>query len=248
MSADRAGKRMAQLQGKDRSDYVQGMFDRIAERYNLMNRIISAGQDMKWRRKVVDAATLPRDGALLDIATGTGDIAFEAVKRYPDATVVGADFALQMMRVGRRASRYGAAVNWSAADALQLPFADGSFDAVASGYLMRNVIDIPGALAEQRRVLKPGGRIVILDTSPPPQNVLRPLIMLHLKAGIPLLGRLIAGKYAADAYRYLPESTQAFKSAPDLAEAVEEAGFRDVNYRMFMFGAMALHWGIKAEE
>lgn len=239
---------MAQLQGKDRSDYVQGMFDRIAERYNLMNRIISAGQDMKWRRKVVDAATLPRDGALLDIATGTGDIAFEAVKRYPDATVVGADFALQMMRVGRRASRYGAAVNWSAADALQLPFADGSFDAVASGYLMRNVIDIPGALAEQRRVLKPGGRIVILDTSPPPQNVLRPLIMLHLKAGIPLLGRLIAGKYAADAYRYLPESTQAFKSAPDLAEAVEEAGFRDVNYRMFMFGAMALHWGIKAEE
>lgn len=239
---------MAQLQGKDRSDYVQGMFDRIAERYNLMNRIISAGQDMKWRRKVVDAATLPRDGALLDIATGTGDIAFEAVKRYPDATVVGADFALQMMRVGRRAGRYGAAVNWSAADALQLPFADGSFDAVASGYLMRNVIDIPGALAEQRRVLKPGGRIVILDTSPPPQNVLRPLIMLHLKAGIPLLGRLIAGKYAADAYRYLPESTQAFKSAPDLAEAVEEAGFRDVNYRMFMFGAMALHWGIKAEE
>lgn len=239
---------MAQLQGKERSEYVQGMFDRIAERYNLMNRIISGGQDMKWRRKAVEAAALPRDGALLDIATGTGDIAFEAVKRYPDASVVGADFAIQMMQVGRRAGRYGEAVSWSAADALRLPFADGSFDAVVSGYLMRNVIDVPGALAEQRRVLKPGGRLVILDTSPPPQNVLRPLILLHLKIGIPLLGRLIAGKSAADAYRYLPESTQAFKSAPELADAVAEAGFRDVDYRMFMFGTIALHWGTKGGE
>lgn len=239
---------MAQLRGKERSEYVRGMFDRIAERYNLMNRIISGGQDMKWRREVVQAAALPRDGALLDIATGTGDIAFEAVKRYPDASVVGADFALQMMQVGRRVGQYGAAVCWSAADVLKLPFADGSFDAVVSGYLMRNVIDIPGALAEQRRVLKPGGRIVILDTSPPPQNALRPLIMLHLKVGIPLLGRLIAGKCAADAYRYLPESTQAFKSAPELAAAVADAGFCEVGYRMFMFGTMALHWGIKSGE
>ena len=239
---------MAQLRGKERSEYVQGMFDGIAERYNLMNRIISAGQDMKWRREAVAAAALPRDGALLDIATGTGDIAFEAVKRHPEARVVGADFALGMMQVGRRAERYGAAVDWTAADALRLPFADGSFDAVVSGYLMRNVIDIAGALAEQRRVLKPGGRIVILDTSPPPRNAMRPLIMLHLKLGIPLLGRLIAGRSAADAYRYLPESTQAFKSAPELAAAVAEAGFSEVQYRTFMFGTIALHWGIKGGE
>ena len=239
---------MAQLRGKERSDYVQGMFDRIAERYNLMNRVISAGQDMKWRRKVAEVAALPRQGALLDIATGTGDIAFEALKRYPDARVFGADFALQMMRVGRRNGRYGAAVGWTAADALKLPFADESFDAVVSGYLMRNVIDIPGALAEQRRVLKRGGRIVMLDTSPPPQNALRPLIMLHLKYGIPLLGRLIAGKSASDAYRYLPESTQAFKSAAELADIVAAAGFSDVSFRMFMFGAIALHWGVNSGE
>ena len=152
------------------------------------------------------------------------------------------------MRVGRRDQRYGAAVAWAAADALRLPFADESFDAVASGYLMRNVINIPGALAEQWRVLKPGGRIVILDTSPPPRNLLRPFIMLHLKVGIPLLGQLIAGASASDAYRYLPESTQAFKTADELAALVAAGGFADVGYRMYMFGTMALHWGIKDGE
>ena len=236
---------MAHLHGHERSEYVQGMFDRIAERYNLMNRIISGGQDMKWRRAVVDVAELPRHGALLDLATGTGDIAFEALRRFPEARVTGADFSLGMMQVGRRDQRFGASVNWSAADALQLPFADESFDAVASGFLMRNVIDIPLALAEQRRVLKAGGRIVILDTSPPPRNLLRPLIMLHLNVGIPLLGRLIAGESAADAYRYLPESTQAFMTANELADSLAEAGFVAVRYKMYMLGTMALHWGIK---
>lgn len=236
---------MAQLSGEERSAYVRAMFDRIAARYNLMNRIISGGQDQKWRRFVVRMAELPPTGALLDIATGTGDIAFEALKRHPEATVIGADFALQMMRVGRQ-SRLGDKVRWTGADASQLPYADNCFDAVVSGYLMRNVADMPRALAEQRRVLKPGGRIVILDTSPPPRNVLQPFIIAHLKFGIPLLGRLIAGAAASDAYRYLPESTRAFKSPVELARLVEGAGFVDVRYRTFMFGAMAVHWGRKA--
>ena len=98
---------MAHLDGKERSDYVQDMFDRIAGRYNLMNRIISGGQDLKWRRFVLDVAELPQDGALLDIATGTGDIAFEALKRFPEARVYGADFALRMMQVGRQHRVYG---------------------------------------------------------------------------------------------------------------------------------------------
>lgn len=236
---------MAQLSGEERSAYVRAMFDRIAARYNLMNRIISGGQDQKWRRFVVRMADLPPAGALLDIATGTGDIAFEALKRHPEATVIGADFALQMMRVGRQ-SRLGDKVRWTGADASQLPYADNCFDAVVSGYLMRNVADMPRALAEQRRVLKPGGRIVILDSSPPPRNVLQPFIIAHLKFGIPLLGRLIAGAAASDAYRYLPESTRAFKSPVELARLVEDAGFVDVCYRTFMFGAMAVHWGRKA--
>ena len=236
---------MAQLDGDQRAAYVQGMFDRIAQRYDLINRIISGGQDLKWRRIVVERAALPPQGSLLDIAAGTGDIAFEALKTAPAANVVGADFALGMMQVGKRRWPYGQRVVWTGADALRLPFADACFDAVVSGYLMRNVVDISQALAEQWRVLKPRGRIVILDTSPPPDNLLKPLIMLHLKYGIPLVGRLVGGKAAGDAYRYLPESTQAFKTPLELARLVEAAGFADVDYKTLMFGAMAVHWGIK---
>lgn len=236
---------MAQLEGKARADYVRGMFDRIAGRYDLMNRLITAGQDRKWRRFAVQMADLPARGRLLDIAAGTGDIAQEALKQQPAASVHGADFALEMMRVGR-ARRGGMRIDWAGADALRLPYADASFDAVVSAYLLRNVIDIPQALAEQRRVLRPGGRIVILDTSPPPDSLLKPLINLHLQAGIPLLGRLVAGKAAADAYRYLPESTALFKTPQELAQLVAAARFCDVRYRTFMLGTMAVHWGRKA--
>lgn len=236
---------MTHLEGKERADYVRGMFDRIAGRYNLMNRLMTGGQDMKWRRFAVSQAKLPPHGALLDIATGTGDIAFEALKKTPSAKVFGADFALQMMQVGRHQPQYGARVAWTGADAMQLPYADESFDAVVSGYLLRNVTDIPKSLAEQRRVLKPSGRIVILDTSPPPKNLLRPLILLHLKVGIPMLGRLIAGKRASDAYSYLPQSTQAFKTPTELACLAAQAGFREVQFKTFMLGTMAVHWGIK---
>jgi demethylmenaquinone methyltransferase/2-methoxy-6-polyprenyl-1,4-benzoquinol methylase len=234
---------MTLLQGKARADYVQNMFDRIASRYNLMNRVMTFGQDLRWRRFVVQQARLPADGRLLDLATGTGDIAFEALRAAPGAQVVGGDFSLGMMQVGQR-EPLGGRVQWSGADALHLPFPTDTFDAVTAGYLMRNVIDIPRAFAEQRRVLKPGGRLVILDTTPPqPGNPLRPFILIHLKYIIPVLGRLISGN--ADAYEYLPESTQAFKTAEELALLMREAGFRNVHFRRFMFGTMAVHWGEK---
>ncbi len=236
---------MAQLQGKERSDYVQDMFGRIAKRYNTMNRIMTFGQDMKWRRFVVDKAQLSANGTLLDLATGTGDIAFEALKATPSANVIGADFALPMMWVGQEIEPYGDKVGWTGADALQLPFSDDKFDAVVSGYLVRNVIDIPQALAEQKRILKAGGRIVILDTSPPPKNILRPFILVHLKYVIPILGRIIGGKEASDAYTYLPESTQAFKTPDELVMLMQDAGFVNVHYQTFMFGTMAVHWGEK---
>lgn len=235
---------MAQLKGKEKSQYVQDMFGRIAERYNLMNRVMTAGQDQRWRRFVIQKTNLPKYGRLLDLATGTGDIAFEALHAQPGAQVVGADFALPMMVVGQRQT-LGKHVQWAGADALQLPFADAVFDAVTSGYLVRNVPDIHQTLREQLRVLKPGGRIVILDSSPPKDNLLRPFIMLYLKYGIPLLGRLISGKEGADAYRYLPESTQAFKTPEELRAIMQEVGVRDVQYKTFMFGTMAVHWGQK---
>jgi demethylmenaquinone methyltransferase/2-methoxy-6-polyprenyl-1,4-benzoquinol methylase len=235
---------MAHLTGKERSDYVQNMFGRIAERYNLLNRVMTFGQDMRWRRFVVKQANLPKNGSLLDLATGTGDVAFEAKEKHPDAMVVGADFALPMMYVGQDLPR-GNTISWSAADALNLPFPDGSFNAVVSGFLVRNVIDIPRTLSEQMRVLKNGGRIVILDTSPPPDNILKPFIMIHLNYIIPILGRVIGGEAGVDAYKYLPQSTQAFKTADELADLMRQAGYVNVAYKKFMLGTMAVHWGEK---
>lgn len=235
---------MAHLTGQERSAYVQDMFGRIAERYNIMNRVMTFGQDMKWRRFVVQQANLPAQGKLLDLATGTGDIAFEAAQKHPDAYVIGADFALPMMFVGQDEPR-GKTIDWSAADALNLPFSSNQFDAVVSGYLVRNVIDIPRALAEQKRILKTGGRIVILDTSPPPSNILKPFILIHMNYIIPILGRLIGGQAAADAYAYLPESTQAFKTPEELAQLMRDSGYENVQYKTFMFGTMAVHWGDK---
>lgn len=233
---------MATLQGKERAAYVQSMFDRIAGRYNLMNRLMTFGQDLRWRKFVIQQAHLPPKGTLLDLATGTGDIAFEGLRAVPDLTAVGGDFSIGMMQVGQTLTD-GERVKWVGADAIQLPFAGNSFDAVTSGYLMRNVIDIPQALREQLRVLKPGGRIVILDTTPPPRNLLRPFILIHMRYVIPLLGRLISGN--PDAYQYLPESTQKFKTPEALAGAMREAGFQNVQFKRFMFGTQAVHWGEK---
>lgn len=234
-----------QLEGKQKSDYVQDMFGRIAERYDLMNRLMTGGQDRRWRRFVIQQANLPEQGKMLDLATGTGDIAFEALRAQPRLQVIGADFALPMMFVGQR-NVHGNRVHWCGADALQIPFPDNTFDAVTSGYLVRNVIDIHQTLREQLRILKPKGRIVILDTSPPPQNLLRPFILIHLKYIIPLMGQLISGEAGADAYQYLPESTQSFKTPEELAAIMREVGIQNVQFKRFMFGTMAVHWGEKA--
>lgn len=231
-----------QLSGKDRADAVRDIFARIAPRYDLMNRLMTLGLDRQWRRYVIRKAALPPGGRLLDIATGTGDIAFEALTQVPDAFVVGADFVPAIMRVGKHRPD-GGRVRWSAADALHLPFPDQSYDAVTHGFLVRNVIDIPRAFAEQWRVLKPGGRVVCLDTTPPPNNLLRPFLVFYLTRIIPILGTLITGH--RDAYSYLPNSTVGFKSPDALAQIMREAGFVNVGYRRFMFNTIAVHWGSK---
>ena len=232
---------MTQLTGAERARYVQSMFGRIAGRYDLMNRLMTGGQDVRWRRLVMDLAQAPPGGRLLDLGTGTGDLALEGLGRDPALLAVGGDFTLEMMRVGRRRAG-GERVRWLGVDALNLPLPDEQFDAVTSGYLMRNVTDVARALAEQRRVLKPGGRIVCLDTTPPARNLLRPFINFHLHVIIPALGRLVAG--ASDAYTYLPDSTERFLTAEQLAERMIQAGFRDVQFRRLMFGTMAVHWGL----
>ncbi|HNT23882.1 MAG TPA: ubiquinone/menaquinone biosynthesis methyltransferase [Anaerolineales bacterium] len=235
---------MTHLTGRERARYVQQMFSRIAPRYDLMNRLMTAGQDVRWRREVIRRAKLEAGQRLLDLGTGTGDLAGEALQQAPDCQVVAADFTLEMMRYGQARHLPGQpAPGWSGADALHLPFAEGCFDAVVSGYLLRNVIDVPGALAEQRRVLKPGGRMVTLDTTPPPSNLLSPLINFHLHTIIPALGRWLSAD--GSAYDYLPNSTEAFLSAEALAECLAQAGFKEVGFKRLMAGTMAVHWGVK---
>ena len=233
---------MAHLQGQERAVYVQDMFARIAGRYDLMNRLMTVGQDVTWRRYVIHQAQLPVDGHLLDIATGTGEIALEGLALVPGLQAVGGDFTLEMMQVGKRIP-VRQTIRWVGADTLALPFPDDYFDAVTSGFLMRNVIDVHKAFTEQMRVTKPGGRVVVLESSPPKRNFLRPFILTHLNIVIPLLGRLVTGD--ADAYQYLPDSTQQFRDPDDLAAVMRQVGFEDVEYNLFMFGTIAVHVGQK---
>ena len=230
---------MTRLTGRERATYVQTMFTQIARRYDLMNRLMTGGQDIRWRKRVIQLTQLRQNARLLDLGTGTGDLAREAFEQFPQAKVVAADFTLEMMRDGQKRG----ALNFSAADALRLPFPDLSFDAVISGFLMRNVIDLQKALEEQYRVLKKGGRMVILDTTRPKKNLLSPFIWLHMHVVIPTLGKLLTGH--SEAYRYLPETTEGFVTAENMASRMAAAGFKKVNYERFMFGTIAIHWGEK---
>jgi demethylmenaquinone methyltransferase/2-methoxy-6-polyprenyl-1,4-benzoquinol methylase len=237
---------MTHLTGGERARYVQGMFARIAHRYDLMNRLMTAGQDVRWRREVIRLAALPSRGSLLDLGAGTGDLARQALHQVPDCLPVAVDFTLEMMLEGKSRPAPPHPLKrlvWAAADALNLPFPGECFDAVVSGFLLRNVSDINQALREQYRVLKPGGRIVALDTTRPVRNALTPLINLHMHSVIPALGRLIAGD--AEAYRYLPDSTESFLSAEELAKRMQTAGFRELGFHRVMLGTVAIHWGSK---
>lgn len=237
---------MTSLRSEKRSEYVQEMFSRIATRYDVMNRLMTAGQDVRWRNWVVKNAWVPENGKILDLGAGTGDLAREALRQHPDSLVIAADFTLEMMRTGRaRSQDTNGGLVWSAADATQLPFQDQSFDAVISGFLLRNVVDLPGSLLEQFRVLKPGGRIVALDTTPPPQNLLTPFMQFHLHTIIPALGRLLTGQQ--DAYHYLPDSTEDFLKPEQLTVRMAAAGFEQVRFQRLMLGAIAIHWGRKPE-
>ncbi|HWR65114.1 MAG TPA: ubiquinone/menaquinone biosynthesis methyltransferase [Bellilinea sp.] len=231
----------ADLSSENKGAYVQGMFNRIAPRYDLMNRLMTAGQDIRWRREVIQRAQLKPGTQLLDLGAGTGDLAREALRQQPHCSALAADFTLGMMRVGQKHAP--PAPDWSAADALALPFADRRFDAVVSGYLLRNVSDLPLTLREQFRTLKPGGWLVSLDTTRPVRSILTPFIQFHMRTVIPLLGSLITGQ--RDAYTYLPSSSENFLDAESLAEALRTAGFVEVGFQRRMFGTMAIHWGRK---
>ena len=221
---------------------VQKMFDGIASDYDLMNRVMTMGQDQRWRRFVAAKAGDPQGGWVLDLATGTGDIASLMETKYPQARHIAADFSINMLLEAKK--RFASQkIEWQASDANCLPFKDSSFESVTFGYLLRNVDDSLKVLKEIYRVLKPGGRIVCLDTTPPAKNILYPFIRFHFRFGIPLLGRMIASDEAA--YSYLTGSTMDFYEAQELADIFTEAGFSEVTYKKFMMGTIGIHWGMK---
>jgi len=224
---------------------IKTMFDQLSGHYGLLNRMMTFGFDSIWRRRVIEKGNLSPGGRLLDVGTGTGDIAFTALQKEPLARVTAADFSLGMIKKGRGRPG-GSRIPWCSADALQLPFADGTFDAVTSGYLIRNVVNPLQAFQEQLRVLKPGGRVVCLETSPPKQNLLRPLIVLHLKVTIPFLGRLVGGNQAA--YTYLPDTTRDFMKPDEMVATMQKAGFESVKCELLMFGTMTIHSGQRPEK
>jgi demethylmenaquinone methyltransferase/2-methoxy-6-polyprenyl-1,4-benzoquinol methylase len=222
--------------------YVNQMFARIAPTYDRMNRLMTLGQDQRWRRALLELANLPPHGTLLDVGAGTGDIAYAAHARFPGAQVVAADFTYEMMAVGqlRPTPR---PLPFAQADTFALPFADNTFDAVVSGFLIRNVVDRVAALREQARVVKPGGRVLCLETTPPANALLSPLFRIYFFQVVPLLGALISGD--RQAYAYLPHSTVDFPTPPELQRLMERAGLHHVFYREFMFGTVAIHVGTK---
>lgn len=227
---------------KGKGPGVQKMFDDIAPSYDLMNRVMTMGQDQGWRRFVVKKAGDPGRGWVLDLATGTGDIAVLMQKQYPAGNNIGADFSLNMLSEAKK--RFSSQrIHWQASDATTLPYKDNSFESVTFGYLLRNVDDSLQVLKEIHRVLKPGGRVVCLDTTPPEKNILYPFIRFYFRFGIPLLGRFIASDEAA--YSYLTGSTMGFHKAEELADIFRKAGFSGVDFKKFMMGTIGIHWGKK---
>jgi demethylmenaquinone methyltransferase/2-methoxy-6-polyprenyl-1,4-benzoquinol methylase len=233
---------MTHLQGPERAQYVQGMFARISGRYDVMNRLMTGGRDIAWRREVVRLAQLNPDARLLDVATGTGDILIEAVRQQPNVLAIGSDFTFEMMLAGQ-AKEGAQAIRWNAADALRLPFPDDTFDGVTSGFGVRNFIDREQAFREQRRVVKPGGRVICLEISKPPKNLLRPFFLFFFNKIVPFVGGLISGQ--RDAYTYLPQSVNEFLTPDELKSIMERAGLREVKYKRLMMSTVAIHVGIK---
>ncbi len=227
----------------EKAAQVQAMFDSIAERYDLLNRVLSMGVDRGWRvaaaKEVLENS--PKD--VLDIATGTGDFAIAIQKLAPNAKVIGSDFAVKMLEIARsKAKAQNLEIPFEQGDALALPYADSSFDAVSCSFGFRNFADFKRGLEEFHRVLRVGGRCVILEFPPPPENLLGQVYTLYFKHILPRIGGLVSGR--PEAYKYLPESVIAFPKPENLAKLMREVGF-EPRYQILTAGLAAIHVGIK---
>jgi demethylmenaquinone methyltransferase/2-methoxy-6-polyprenyl-1,4-benzoquinol methylase len=218
------------------------MFDRIAGRYDVMNSVMSAGLHHRWRSRAADFAHLLPGQRALDVCCGTGDLALELERRVgPGGEVVGVDFSEPMLDEARRkAAERGSKVRYEQANALSLPFADASFDATTVGFGVRNLVDLGAGIGEMARVVKPGGRVSILEITTPERPPLSWFYALWFDRVVPVLGTL-AGDRAA--YSYLPDSVRRFPPAGDLAALMHEVGLREIRYLLLAGGIVAVHAG-----
>jgi demethylmenaquinone methyltransferase/2-methoxy-6-polyprenyl-1,4-benzoquinol methylase len=225
---------------------VRGMFDRIAGVYDLMNSAMTAGLHHQWRQRAVDRAQVGPGSDALDICCGTGDLALELRRRIgPDGRVVGSDFSEPMLDLARRKSgEEGLPVEFGWADALDLPYGDASFDAVTIGFGARNLADLDRGLAEMARVLRPGGRLVILEITRPQREPLASFYSLWFDRLVPVIGSLAGDP---DAYSYLPNSVRTFPEPKRLAAMIEAAGFKEIRWLLLAGGIIAIHSATKAK-
>jgi len=238
---------MGESSGTLEDTQVRAMFDRIAGVYDRMNSVMTAGLHHKWRRRAADLAALGPGDSALDIATGTGDLAFELASRVGSSgRVVGADFSERMLEIARQKGAVsGEAIRFESADALSLPYADDSFDAATVGFGARNFADLERGLSEMARVVRPGGRVVILEITTPQRPPLSFFFRLWFDRAVPALGRL-AGD--ASAYTYLPNSVRRFPDPVALCATMARCGLGEIRYVLTAGGIIALHVGVVSEK
>jgi len=227
------------------SSQVRGMFDRIAGVYDLVNTVMTAGLHHAWRERAADRAELRPGDAALDLCCGTGDLALELRERVgAGGRVVGADFSERMLELAQNkaADRGLADVTFEWADALELPYSEASFDAVTVGFGVRNLADVGAGIREMTRILKPGGRCVILEITQPQKPPLSTFFKVWFNRIVPVIGR-VAGD--SDAYSYLPESVRSFPPPAKLAALMDEAGLTGIRYTVLAGGIIAIHSGVR---
>lgn len=221
---------------EDRTRTIGQMFTRLVPHYDRMNRLMTAGRDGRWRRLAVQSSE-PRGAAVLDLGAGTGDLS-EEFRRAGASAITSLDVSAQMLVRARE--KYGSErFAWLVGDAQQLPFPDESFDVVASAFVLRNLPNLAGSLEEMARVLKPGGRLVGLDITHPPDTLWGNLLRLGFEQGVTRVAGLVSGDRSA--YRYLPNSLDGYPPADELSEMIKSAGLEQVSYRRLSMGAVALH-------
>ena len=236
------------VQSHPRDQAVQGMFDRIAGRYDLLNRVISFKLDNWWRKQAIEILIHGEAPRIVDLGTGTGDMIFSAMKSaHGNARVVGLDFSLNMLQLAqsKRATQpESATATFVQGSALASPFKNASFDGAMSAFVLRNVSDLSVFFSEACRILKPGGKLVTLDMFPPQQNWFAPLYCLYFYRLVPWIGGLLAGDRSA--YRYLSDSVRRFHPPEVISDRIRQAGFAQVTLRKFLNGAVCMHIAEKA--